>query len=115
MKAKATTVLLKKSRKTKTKPDTLSFTVKCDQAASVKLTGTITVTIKHKHKQLKVGAVRGSAKQDVALTLTVKLPSSAISDLKHNDRESAVFVLSASNANGSSTATTKIGTIHHKL
>ncbi|MGZ4295561.1 MAG: InlB B-repeat-containing protein [Solirubrobacteraceae bacterium] len=88
-------------------PGTLSVTVRCDQAATVTLTGALTrlVGAKPKHgKQRSVtsqlGPVKKAVKAGQAVTVTVKLPSAAVAALAKQVQESVTFRLSASNANG---------------
>jgi Divergent InlB B-repeat domain len=90
------------------KPRTLQLTVTCDQAAQVKLTGTLKSTTGKKGKKRKtfrIRAVTGQASSGVALKLTVQLPAAA---LKRGRHDSVSFTLSATNANGAGTATAAI-------
>jgi uncharacterized repeat protein (TIGR02543 family) len=111
LRADSAKVLLKKPKKgkPKTQPGTLQFTAKCDQAVSATLTGNLIVTEatkkkKHKNVTFKVGPVRASITPDTATTITVKLPGAALGALKKHDSMSGSFTLTATNANGKSTA-----------
>jgi hypothetical protein len=97
------------------KPGTLTLTVKCDQAGKVKLTGTLTQLIgqkpkhgKQKSKSYKLGPVSGSAKAGKALTLTIKLAAAAVTALGRGAKESAIFTVTDTNANGGGRATAKV-------
>lgn len=107
-----------KAKKGAPKPGTVVLTVKCNQAGKVKLTGTLTQLIgskpkhgKQKSKTYKLGPVNGSVKAGRALTLSVKLPAAAVTALGKGAKESATFTLTATNANGTGRATTKIATL----
>jgi len=94
------------------KPRTLRLTVTCDQSALVKLTGKLTSVPKAKKgkkppkaKTFRIRALSAQAAAGTPLTLTVQLPAAAIKRGRH---DSASFTLSATNANGASTATAAI-------
>jgi phosphodiesterase/alkaline phosphatase D-like protein len=97
-------------------PDVLLLRAKCDQAASVTLTGVITERIK-KSRRKKASTKRftmratGSLVANTALTLVLKLPSAAVAALRAGKPESAAFVLSAHNAHGSATAGARAGAL----
>lgn len=103
-------VLLAKRRgkhASKQKPGTLSVTLSCDQATAVTLGGRVIKLVGKKPKHGKPGWVttnltraRRSVNAGAKLTLTVKLPTSAVSALGHGAKESVAFTLTATNANG---------------
>jgi Tol biopolymer transport system component len=106
-------------RKKKQAKGVLQLTARCSQAANVTVTGLLTEVIKKKRKKrgkskrsrpktLRVAAVGGSADAGKLVTLTVRLPRAALSALKQGARESLAFTLTATNANGTDTATAKI-------
>ena len=110
-----------KSAKVKPKRPTLKLTARCDQAASVVLTGTIKVTPTKKRGKkrpkatsIKIAAVRASAAANAPLTLSVKVPKKAATALKKGAKESVRFTLTAGNANGNATASAKISRIKRK-
>ena len=112
-------VATKKSKKKgAVKPGVLTVTVKCNQSAGVSVRGKVTIQgKKRKHgkgviRTVSCGPFRGSATANVSLTLTVKLPGSAVSGLKSGDKESVALSLTATNANGSATATATIPRLH---
>ncbi len=97
----------------------LGLTVRCNQAAAVTLTGKITAAIKltppagksqrrTKTETFALAAIHGNPSAGRALTLTVKLPKTALAALRAGARESALFTLRAANANGTSTTTATI-------
>jgi virginiamycin B lyase len=117
---KSTKVLLPPLKKPKRKhaskqsAGTLALRLTCNQAANVKLTGKVTAMIgkkpKHGKQRAKVFSVkpkRASVGRGVALKLTIKLPAAAIAALRRGVKESVVFTLTASNANGTSQTVTK--------
>ena len=88
----------------------LKVAARCDQAAAVKLTGTITATKKRsKTQSFTISAVKASLTAGKTDTLTVKLPKSSLTALEAGDHEAVAFTLTATNANGASTAQAKIG------
>lgn len=103
-----------KKHKPKGKPGILSFTVTCNQAAAVQLTGKVLETLpkKGKHgkrtKTFTLSTASAAVQAQVPATLTFKLPTAALSALKDGKRESVTVTLTASNANGSTTATAAI-------
>jgi streptogramin lyase len=104
---------LKAKSATVPKTGVLSFTALCDQAANVSLTGTIADTVNKKAKaavvkSIPLAVVTGAAQAKVPVTLKVKLPKRALAGLKRGDKESAKFKLTATNRNGTSTATTTL-------
>jgi hypothetical protein len=107
-----------KPKKGAPKPGTVSLTVKCNQAGKVKLTGTLTQLIgskpkhgKQRSKTYKLGPASGTVKAGHGLTLTIKLPTAGVTALGKGAKESAMFTLTATNANGTGRATTKIATL----
>jgi hypothetical protein len=122
IRAKSAQVLLpptkkdRHTRKTRGKPGTLSFVVRCDQTAHVTLQGKLTEVVTPKHgkkrnKTLSLPSTRGAARARVALTLTINLPRSALTALTAHARESVTVTLIATNLNGHSITTTTIRTL----
>jgi hypothetical protein len=88
---------------------TLKVTARCTQAASVSLGGTITVTArKKKPKKVKLTTVRGAAKANAPLVLTLKVPKSVVTALKRKAKASASFSLTATGTGGVTTATARL-------
>jgi hypothetical protein len=114
--AKSAKVLLpsaKKRRHQQGKPGTLQFTIRCNQPASIKLTGKLTETTKRKHhkkhtKTITLKALHATTSSGVTKTLPLRLPKAALVALAHGTRESLTVTLSASNRNGTSTTTKKL-------
>jgi fibronectin-binding autotransporter adhesin len=106
-------VLLRKPKGKKgkhKKPGILTLRVKCNEGASVKLSGTVVEKLSKKHtKSFKLPSVSGNAHAATVLTLTVKLPKGALNGLRHKRKESVTFTLTATNTNGTGKATAKIG------
>lgn len=107
-----------KAAKRAPEPGTIALAVKCDQAGTVKLTGTLTQLIgakakhgKQKPKTYKLGPVSGSVKAGKSLTLTVKLPAAAVSALAKGATESATFTGAVVGPAGGGRATTKLATL----
>jgi hypothetical protein len=105
-----------KAKKGAPKPGTIALSVKCSQAARIKLTGTLIQLIgakpkhgKQKAKAYKLGPVNGSSVAGKALTLTVKLPPAAVSALGRGAKESATFT--AVVLGGAGRSTTKIAVL----
>ncbi len=106
-----TKVLLAKRKgkqASKQKPGTLSVTLTCNQATGVTLGGRVIRLVGQKPKHGKQRTVttslaqaRRSVNSGAKVTLTVKLPASAVTALGHGARESVAFTLTATNANGS--------------
>jgi hypothetical protein len=101
-------VLLKARKGTKATVGTLLLKVKCNQNASVKLTGKLTETLGKKRQTFSLRAVRASVKRGVTRVLTEKLPAAALHALAGHANESIKFTLRASNANGASITTASI-------
>ena len=116
------TVAKKKSKKKKVKTLRLKLNAGCDENAAVTVTGSIKIKPKKKHgskkkpktKTVKIAPVSGSAKANVPLVLTVKLPKAAAAGLAAGAKESASFTLAARNVDGSTTANTKIAKLKAK-
>ena len=86
--------------------------MRCDEAASLKLTG----KIKRKKgkatgpgKTFTIHALSAAARANVPVAFTVKVPGAALDSLKAGAKESASFTLTGKNPSGSATATAKIG------
>ncbi len=111
VKAKSSRVPLKTSKK-HGKKGTLKFGVHCDQAANVKLTGKVKATSGKKHKTFKLSTARGSVAAGASDTFTLKLSGAALRALAAGAKESVSVTLNASDANGTSTASARIGRLH---
>jgi hypothetical protein len=104
--------------KQKSKIGLVTLTATCTENAAVTVRAKVTMQGKKprhgkaKTHTLSLATVHGSASANVALTLTVKLPASAVSGLKSGDMESVLFTLQATNANGTGTATATIPRLH---
>jgi hypothetical protein len=101
------------SRKTQTKPGTVSFVVRCDQAADVTLRSKLTELINPKHgkkhgKTSGLPVVHGTAQPQRSLVLTINLPAAALTALRAKAHEALVVTLTGANANGISTTTATI-------
>ena len=99
----------------KVKAGTLTLTVKCDQAATVRLTGTLTRLLgkkprhgRQRSKVYRLGPVSGSVEAARSATLTVRLPAAALAALGKGARESATFAVTATGPNGTGRATARI-------
>jgi hypothetical protein len=107
-------VLLKRSKKSKQRPGTLTLTARCTQSLSAKLTGKVTVTAlklrhrKRKTKSYAVHAIRISLAAGRTRSVTPKLPAAVLTALRHHHRESASFTLVGTNADGTGRATVRI-------
>lgn len=121
LRVKSSKVLLpplkKQKRNHKPMPSTgtLTLTVKCDQAASVTLTGRLTEPSGKKPKQgkqrtktISLPSKHRSVPAGASITFTIKLPNAALTALGHGARESVAFTLVAKNANGTRKVTTKV-------
>lgn len=111
-----------KKHKNKRPKGVLTLTASCNQSASLTLAGAITAVVKRR----KVGSAKASGRQRAktrtfnltpvhasigagkTITIVVKLPQAALAALKHGARESILFTLTATNANGTSASTAKI-------
>ena len=105
--------------KPKSKIGKLTVSVTCTESATatvrakLKAQGKKPRHGKAKTRTFSLGAVHGSAGANVALTLAMKLPASALTALKRGEKESVVFMLKATNANGTATATATIARLRH--
>jgi hypothetical protein len=93
----------------------LKVAVRCDQPAAAKLTVTITAATKPpprkkrgKSTTFTIHAIKATVTAGKTDTVSVKLPKSAVAALEAGARESVLFALTATNANGVGTATAKI-------
>jgi hypothetical protein len=97
----------------------LVLVVRCDQPASITITGKVTElgqTSKH-HKRVrtfKLGPVTGSAPAGANTPETVGLPAAALTALGQHARESATITLAASNTAGTTRSTITIARIKRK-
>ena len=95
------TVLLRKSSTSKTTPGTLSFTVRCDQAAKLTLGGSLVEKLSGgSFTTFVVPSVHSTALKGVAKKLTLKLPSGALNALQQGKTLSGKFKLTAVAGNG---------------
>ena len=104
-----------RTRRSAVKPGTLALSVKCDQAARVRLAGTLTRLLGKKSKHRRQRARRTRLGPDVAAvsagrsaTLTLKLPSAALKALARHVKESVTVTVTATNADGTGEAATNI-------
>jgi hypothetical protein len=89
---------------------TVGLSVKCDQAAQVTLTGTVTTRLvaKGKHgKAVRLRRVRATVRGSVATTLDVRLTPSLLRALERHVRETGSFTLTAQGAGGTARARTR--------
>jgi hypothetical protein len=126
------TVLLKRKKKNKRPPGTLALSAKCTQKLSARLTGTVIVPTgtkaghgkhgvrhvrhrarhgKHKARTYALHALRASLAAGKVKVVTVKLPAPALTAIRHHRHESAMFVLTGTNSNGTARATAAIKAI----
>jgi hypothetical protein len=90
---------------------TLTLKARCDQAAQLRLAVTIVSVSGPRHAKhhrvhtFHIAVTSGHARAGVPVTITVKLPAAALGD---GARDAVAATMTAANANGSSTATTKI-------
>jgi hypothetical protein len=98
-------------RRRKSPPvDMLAVAVKCNQAASARVSGALTEHLGRKHsKRFKLGPLTAAVPAGVEHTVDLKLPAAAIKGLKHGRKESASLALAASDANGAGTARASVG------
>jgi hypothetical protein len=92
---------------------TVGLIVKCDQAARVSVSGTVTMRLasKAKHgkartKTVRLTRVRATVGAGVARTLVMRLTRSLLRALEHHTRETGAFTLSAVGAGGTTRART---------
>lgn len=90
---------------------TVGVSVKCDQAAQVTLTGTVTMRLaaKRKHgkaktRTIRLRAVHATVGGSVARTLQVRLTQSLLRSLERHVRETGSFTLTAQGAGGTASA-----------
>jgi hypothetical protein len=104
---------LHKTRRAGALVGTLTLTARCSQAGALVLTGTIRELAGAGHprthaKTFRLRTLRTTARANATVTLVVRLPKAALLALGAGRRESATFALAVTNANGTSTATTRI-------
>jgi hypothetical protein len=93
---------------------TLTLTVSCAQAATVRLAGKLKVTPKRtgrtrpKAKTVSLRTVTSTAQAGAALSLRMKVPKATLTALGKGATASASFTLTAAGAGGQSTATARI-------
>jgi hypothetical protein len=99
----------------KVKPGTLTLTVKCDQAAKVRLTGTLTRPLgkkprhgRQRSKVYRLAPVSASVEAARSVTLTVRLPAGALTAFGRGAKESATFAVTATGRGGTGGATARI-------
>jgi uncharacterized repeat protein (TIGR02543 family) len=104
-------------KKGKSGPTNLSLVAKCNQAANVRLTGTLIQFLskrgKPATKSFKLGPVTSSLLANQAKTLLLKMPAAAVVALLHGNKESVAFVLTATNAHGTTHSTATIRALKH--
>jgi hypothetical protein len=100
----------------KQKPGTLSVTLSCNQRVGVTLTGRVIRLVgkKPRHGKQRTATVNlAQARRTVnagrKVTLTVKLPASAVTALGHGANETVAFTLASTNGNGTYRVTVKAG------
>jgi hypothetical protein len=99
--------------KPRSKIGALTVTATCTEAAAVTVRAKVTAQHgKGKAHTFSLGAAHGNASANAPLTLTEKLPASAVKDLKKGYKESVLLTLNASNANGRASATATIPRLH---
>jgi List-Bact-rpt repeat protein len=88
-------------------PGTLPVTIRCDQATRATLTGVLTRLIgakpqhgKQRSTTSRLGPVHKALKAGRGVTVTLKLPTAAVTALAKRARESVTLRLSATNATG---------------
>ncbi|MBV9310900.1 MAG: hypothetical protein JOZ73_08705, partial [Solirubrobacterales bacterium] len=118
LKSKSNKVLVRKPKKgkhKKAKVGVLTLKIRCNQGASLKLTGKVVEQLrkkKGKHrkrtKTFKLRRVTRNGGANQTITITLKLPKGALNALKHGARESVMLTLTASNGNGTRKTTLKI-------
>jgi hypothetical protein len=102
------------ARKTRPpKPGTLWFVVRCNQTADVTLQGKLTELVETKYGRKRrntflLTRTHGSAQADIAVTLTVNLPRTALTPLRAHAHESVEVTLTADDVNGTSITTATI-------
>jgi CSLREA domain-containing protein len=113
----ASTARKHKHRKPKKAVGVLTVVVRCNQSATVRVGGVVTLYVKSKkprkhHRSsfivIQLRSVSATVKAGVGKRLTLKLPKAALAGLRHKHREAVEFVLTATNANGKSFATKTI-------
>jgi hypothetical protein len=92
------------------KAGAIAATVRCDQAAEVMLAGTLTEVLRKKPRhgkrhpvKFRLGPIRASVSAGVPRKLLLRLPHAALTALAQKAKESATLVLTAANANGTTT------------
>ena len=100
------------------KPGMLALVAICDQAANVTLKGNVTEPLgkgpergNQRRKVFKLTIARASLTARDAKVLLMKFPAKALRALQHGSKESATFTLIATNANGTTRVTTRIGAL----
>ncbi len=96
-------------------PTTLTLRVTCDQSATVTLAGTITELLrpgtnhrKPRTKTVRIPPTHASVSARLAKSLTIIIPAGAARALAAHVPESASFRLTATNTNGTGTASLKL-------
>jgi hypothetical protein len=92
----------------------LRVSARCDQAATVRLSGRVKLGAKrgrgHSRRARSLGlkTVRASLSAGVPLTMTVKLPKAVLSAVKLGAKESILLTLTAENGNGTAKSSAKL-------
>ncbi len=93
------------------------LTVRCNQAARVALIGIVTTRTgqtRHGHPVVtttRLAGVGATVKPGVSVTLTPRLPAATLRSLAQGKRESAAFVLTATNTGGKQSAKADLPTL----
>jgi hypothetical protein len=94
---------------------TIVVEVKCDQGASVTLTGTLTELLgkkrrhgKQRGRRFQLVPTKAPVTAGIRKTLALKLPKAALTDLAHGAKESVALALTAANGNGTSQAAASV-------
>lgn len=89
--------------------DVVVLTVRSSQTATVTLTGTLTLRAgRAGRRTISVPVMRGTVRGGVAKQFLIRLPRRVIAALERGAKESAVFRLTVSNANGTSHSAVKV-------
>jgi hypothetical protein len=95
------------------KPGTVSFVIRCNQTVDVTLQGRLTELVRATHgrrhsKIFVLPRAHGSARAGVDVTLTVNLPTNAVTALRAHTHESVKVTLTARDLNGTTVTSATI-------
>jgi hypothetical protein len=112
--APACALKLGKTRSGKHGTQQIALIARCDQAATLKLTGRLTIVVHpitgHTHKLgLGLSAVTVAIRAGKSLTITVRVPKRALQAIGRRTHETIALTLVASNANGH--VSTRVGLV----